>query len=779
MINSANQNQPVAQNDSERERFQAYLNLIQKLLTCSPGEEGQILESHQDLIDRSFLQMLETFVQEAEKEGAADAAQFLRQLLTALQQSISEAFSSRLPAYNKLVQTLLTCPQGEENQVLEAHRDLVDAGLVDVMAHTAGSLAVQGEMDAANFLLNGARQLAVLLGLLKPTDTSTVNSDLNSEKKPELASSPALLIETTLNNGKQSRQINFFADRIKNLAGVLGLGKHSSESSSLPSTTEEFPESLTDNSPTPVGTENKQVESSTPPELPYLLLRLLQITKDSGGNPQAVYPILQSNLSQVESSWSNSLRNWATFTILAVDTDTAKCIAKDLSHLGTLFLRCPFGSPELNLEIAIAGYETAITVLNHSTEPTVWAAIQNNLAIAYSDRILGDKSDNLERAIVCYQSALKVYTRDQFPEDWAMTQNNLALVYRDRLIGNQAENIEQAITAHQSALQVYTHEFAPRAWATTQINLAQSYEQRIQGNEQENIDIAIAYYQLALKVYTRQAFPEQWTTTQQRLTAACQYRDQLLSSETLLRSNTVLKIGEQAFTASEIIPLLARYGFLPHLACEVLVEQAIATISCTPEEEAECLSQFHQAHAFQTIEQKQAWLGQRYLTEEQLKQWATRPLRLEKYQQARWGNQLHSYFIKRQSQLDQVVYSILHHKEPSLVQELYFRILEGEQSFAELAKQYAQGTEAEVGGLIGPVELGSLPPFLAQSLINIPVGQMLNPIQNGEYLALVRLERHIPAQFDAATQKRLLNELLNTWLEEELPRRLICGSPQE
>lgn len=776
MINSANQNQAVAQNDSERERFQAYLNLIQKLLTCSAGEEVQILESHQDLIDRSFLQMLESVVQEAEKEGAADVAQFLRQLLTALQESISEAFSSRLPAYSKLVQTLLTCPHGEENQVMEAHRDLVDAGLVDVMAHTAGSLAVQGDMDAANFLLNGARQLSVLLGLLKPTDTSTVNS----EEKPEVASSPPLLIETTLNNRKQSRQINFFADRVKNIAGVLGLGKRSSESSSLPSTTENFPESVTENSPTPVGTEDKQVESSTPPELPYLLLRLLQITKDSGGNPQAVYPILQSNLSQVESSWSNSLRNWATFTLSTVDADTAKGIAKDLSHLGTLFVRCPFGSPELNLEIAIAGYETAITVLNHSTEPTVWAAIQNNLAIAYSDRILGDKSDNLEKAIASYESALKIYTRDQFPEDWAMTQNNLALVYRDRLIGNQTENIEQAIAAHQSALQVYTHEFAPKAWATTQINLAQSYEQRIQGNQQKNIEQAIAYYQLALKVYTRQAFPEQWTTTQQRLTAACQYRDQLLSSATLLTNNTsVLKIGEQAFTAPEIIPLLARYGFLPQLACEVLVEQAIATISCTPEEEAECLRQFHQAHAFQTTEQKQAWLGQRYLTEEQLKQWATRPLRLEKYQQARWGNQLHSYFIKRQSQLDQVVYSILHHQEPSLVQELYFRILEGEQSFAELAKQYAQGTEAEVGGLIGPVELGSLPPFLAKSLINIPVGQMLNPIQNGEYLALVRLEKHIPAQFDAATQKRLLNELLNTWLEQELQRQLICGSPQE
>ncbi|MBD2518280.1 tetratricopeptide repeat protein [Nostoc sp. FACHB-973] len=738
--------------NTESQQLQPYLDLIQSLVSCSLGEEQQILQANQDLIDPVFLQVIEAVIQQAEQENATDAAQFLRQLLTALQQSISQAISSRLPAYTKLVQTLLTCPPGEENQVLAAHRDLVDAGFIDVMAQTAGSIAVRGEIDAANFLLNGAHQLAVQLGLVKPIAESTANSG----EQPEVSSWRSQ-VEVTSTATKPPRQINFFADRIKNLAGVLGLSKPSLESST--DTQEKLSESA-NSSQTP--------ESSTAFELPYLLLRLLQTTQDSGGNPQAVYPILQSNLSQVKSDWSNSLRNWASSTLATVDNDTAKGIAKDLSNLATLFLRCPFGSFELNLEIAIAGYESAITVLNRSTDPTVWAAIQNNLAIAYCDRTQGDKAENLEQAIACYQSALEVYTREQFPEDWAMTQNNLALVYRQRIKGDKAENIEKAIASHQLAFQVYTREFVPRAWATTQSNLAQAYEQRIQGNTQENLDKAIACYQLALGIYTREAFPEQWTTTQQRLTAACQYREQQLQSENLLANNTVLTIGEQTFTAPELIPLLARYGFLPQLACEILVEQAIATISCTVEEEKECLSQFYQVHAFQTTEQKQDWLVKHYLTEEKLQNWATRPLRLEKYQQARWGDQLHSYFIKQKSQLDRVVYSILRHQNPNLVQELYFRILDGEQSFAELAKQYGQGLEAEVGGLIGPVELGSLPPLVAQSLISSHVGQMRNPIQIGEYLAIVRLEKLIPAQFDLATQKRLLNELLQIWLTNEL-----------
>ena len=41
-------------------RLQAYLNLIQQLLTCASGEEvNNILQAHQELVDREFLQEME------------------------------------------------------------------------------------------------------------------------------------------------------------------------------------------------------------------------------------------------------------------------------------------------------------------------------------------------------------------------------------------------------------------------------------------------------------------------------------------------------------------------------------------------------------------------------------------------------------------------------------------------------------------------------------------------------------------------------------------------
>ena len=54
---------------------------------------------------------------------------------------------------------------------------------------------------------------------------------------------------------------------------------------------------------------------------------------------------------------------------------------------------------------------------------------QNDLAIAYSERIKGERGENIEKAIAFYEAALQVYTRDAFPQQWTQTQHNLASAY--------------------------------------------------------------------------------------------------------------------------------------------------------------------------------------------------------------------------------------------------------------------------------------------------------------------------------------------------------------
>jgi parvulin-like peptidyl-prolyl isomerase len=223
--------------------------------------------------------------------------------------------------------------------------------------------------------------------------------------------------------------------------------------------------------------------------------------------------------------------------------------------------------------------------------------------------------------------------------------------------------------------------------------------------------------------------------------------------------NPVLQFGDSTLTASEVLQLLAKHQLVPQLLKEVIVDQAIAQISCTPQEQqlaCEQLAQQYQGRQDQGI------------NPEQLNNIAIRQLKLEKFKEATWGQDLDSYFYQRKPQLDRAIYSLITTADIGIAQEIYFRIQEGEQSFAQLAREYAQGPEAQTDGLVGPVELQSLHPMLTKILSVSQPQQISPPTQIGEWLVIVRLEKLLPAQLDRQMRQRLLNERFQSWLQTQI-----------
>jgi parvulin-like peptidyl-prolyl isomerase len=240
-----------------------------------------------------------------------------------------------------------------------------------------------------------------------------------------------------------------------------------------------------------------------------------------------------------------------------------------------------------------------------------------------------------------------------------------------------------------------------------------------------------------------------------------EYRDEIQMS-------VVLQVDNRSITAEEVLPLLAGYQMMPRFVQEILIDQAIASIECTAEENAQALEQFYAQNEIASEDDRQAWLGRFGMTPPQLDSLATRGLRVDRFKQQTWGNKIESYFLSRKNQLDKVIYSLIRTQDVGIAQEIYFRVLEGEQSFAELARTYSQGPEAQTDGLIGPVELSVPHPVLAQLLTLSQPGQISPPTRVGEWLVLVRLEKFMPAQLDDPMRRRLLDECFNTWLQEQL-----------
>ncbi|RCJ24207.1 hypothetical protein A6S26_19480 [Nostoc sp. ATCC 43529] len=337
----------------------------------------------------------------------------------------------RLQAYYQLIKNLLSCPSGEEPEILAANTELLDAGFLQVLAAVADDFAQQGEENTANWLRNLATYLT--------SETTPITEED---------------IETY----------------------------------------EQF------------------------------LVEILQATVDSNGDAELIYPLLAANTDKLNHIFAELLRRWATNTLAEAEPDAAADIVLVIAKFSNRISDFPLGSKASNMEIAIAGYEIALTVYTRSTFPKQWAILQHNLGAAYRERILGEPAENIELAIAAYRAALEVYTRSAFPQEWAMTQNNLAAALSDRIQGEQADNIEMAIAAFSATLEVRTRNDLPVDWATTQNNLGNAYRVRIFGERSENIELAIAAYKAALEIRTRSTFPVDWAMTQNNLGAAYSVR---------------------------------------------------------------------------------------------------------------------------------------------------------------------------------------------------------------------------------------------------------------
>jgi hypothetical protein len=71
----------------------------------------------------------------------------------------------RQEAYLKLIQRVLTCPNGQEPEVLSSCSHLIDAGFVQMLIQISALMARAGDEETANFLVQLARLLGKSLGL--------------------------------------------------------------------------------------------------------------------------------------------------------------------------------------------------------------------------------------------------------------------------------------------------------------------------------------------------------------------------------------------------------------------------------------------------------------------------------------------------------------------------------------------------------------------------------------------------------------------------------------
>jgi parvulin-like peptidyl-prolyl isomerase len=234
--------------------------------------------------------------------------------------------------------------------------------------------------------------------------------------------------------------------------------------------------------------------------------------------------------------------------------------------------------------------------------------------------------------------------------------------------------------------------------------------------------------------------------------------------------------GRPWLSVNETNRLIRQQGLSLAVAQAWVLDELVQAIPLSPEEEKPLIRAFLEREGVKDDAGVAAWLERKRLSFDDLRIFATKQRRLERFREQRWADEVELHFLSRKPELDQVVYSLLRLEDEGTATELHHCIQEGEADFSDLAPIHSSGQERHTRGLIGPVPLAAAHPTLASRLRIGRPGQLWPPFQVGPTWVVLRFEQLLPAQLNEATRPRMMEELFQKWYRERV-KLLMEGEP--
>ena len=233
----------------------------------------------------------------------------------------------------------------------------------------------------------------------------------------------------------------------------------------------------------------------------------------------------------------------------------------------------------------------------------------------------------------------------------------------------------------------------------------------------------------------------------------------------------LMMLDDRPISADQLLDLLRRNGQLKSLLQEWILEDALKDIHLPEQEEEQLLADFRHQQGLNDDEAFVSFLDSRMLTKPLLLRTLSRPHKVVLYREERWGPRVNSLYLQRKERYDCIRYHRLAATNADVMQEVYFRLKDREESWDSLARQLSPGDQSATG-LIGPVAVSTIEPELLQQLRAAGEGKLLRPMQLGGATVVAQLEEVLPSEFNEELRTLLLRESFEEWLSEECSRMI-------
>lgn len=164
-----------------------------------------------------------------------------------------------------------------------------------------------------------------------------------------------------------------------------------------------------------------------------------------------------------------------------------------------------------------------------------------------------------------------------------------------------------------------------------------------------------------------------------------------------------------------------------------------------------------------------AWLNDQMITSDDWEAGIRKKILKKKLADCLFSTEVKKFFVENKADFDQVLlYQIIIPYE-QVAWELFYQIEEEEINFYQAAHLYdIDEKRRDYCGFEGRLFRWAIKPDLAATIFKVKPGELIPPIQTEQGYHLLLVEKFIPAELTTETYQKILNDLFDRWLANEL-----------
>ena len=235
--------------------------------------------------------------------------------------------------------------------------------------------------------------------------------------------------------------------------------------------------------------------------------------------------------------------------------------------------------------------------------------------------------------------------------------------------------------------------------------------------------------------------------------------------------NSAMWIDDVPISSDKIVKLIRQQGSLPQLVKDWILENTLSSVHIEQEKQEELLNNYRSSNQLTSDESFSNHLQKRHLDKPLLMKMLLRPHQVVRYREERWGPFAQSLYLENKERFDLVTYWRLESSNADVMQEIYFRLKDGEESWDGLARQFP-GAPADATALQGPISVAEVEAPILEVLRESETGRVLRPLRVGSQTVVTALEKFQPSTFGDEVRTALLRQAFDEWMSQECSKML-------